>query len=437
MIPHTLRATFAYPNAEDAAPYSASPSVAAIPRQLDYAIRSAGEVTGPDPTTEQTRLKGKVVYVPQLDFSRFKGEAVIDWIRFDLTLRETTQGQHLNRWCKRAGLNPRFQAIDQQGKEQGASRTSDRFRCTLQNADARKFAQVIAVVAERNDILHAPVISGLEVAIDFYPLDVGERDVLRDLMVAVLQRSSFPLELSAASPHADCRQFYRLAGEDWQEVARRPRFIFPAANDTDAATAPRRRYSDQHVEHKSTRQRLLRATGDGKYPPQMFLNSTLSFGAVAESMVSVHNKIYDVRRGGDAELLPPNARRARVEVRLSQRHLEELGLYTVDDLHRFEFKTLRKRYFAFVHPLVNPLASRAQFERYERIGSYGLIWYTRAMRREREAEEDANSDVVRTTQRQRQGGRGMREGCVSFRELNALAHKALRSLRWDGDRGAA
>lgn len=302
----------------------------------------------PDPRKfEQARLKGREVFVPEIDLSRYRCRAHIDWVFLQVRLGRQTQSKHVSYEIARVlGRKPAVLASSEEHDASLRNYTGDEFRVKLQDPTLPELRELAAALEERWGIVGVISVVGIELAIDFFPahhIPAAEIDGDRDRLVAVLQRHHLaPWELFS-EPRADQRFFYIGAGGKGHTV-----FVVPEAG---RAAEEGRSICASMVADKETRKHILRCAESEPVP--MPVDGTLyagpKHGAV---MFRVQNKVFD---GSDPETrgkvpLPLRKRRARIEVTLLNEGVRETGVETLDDLATFDFSLLRKPYFSFKLP---------------------------------------------------------------------------------------
>lgn len=258
----------------------------------------------------------------------------------------------------------------------------------------------------------------LELAVDLYPersLSPADALLAREQLVGLVQRhvwsagSAFDVPIDLAPREIDQRQVYRAE-------SKKVRFFF--------ADAKARWHSDRDLDEEAVRRSLLTVRPGN----ELYLDATIYRGhKMGRKRVNAQHKIEDKRNyaNGTSLILPDQARRARIEVTLtSLQALEEVGLRTIDDLKRCNFRDLRRDVLLFRLPTCDPVAedvNRTMAQMRTR-GVYGVELSQRARYHE---DREHRKPKPRSSDHE---GRGL----VDWPEMNDKVGEALDQLgrRW-------
>jgi|GEM_PF-3217514 len=263
----------------------------------------------------QRRLQGRVMLVPDVDLTKFKTRAVIDWldIRFK-TLRNTQPKWVLKAVDKAIGKRCFTQPLD--------GKAGHEFRMRFQEPDMAVVQKAIDAIRADMGIDGEVEVHEMEVSLDFIP--VVPDDAQRMLLVGVLTRHFLPGRDIISSK------------KDW------PRFTW---GEGDTCTGG----MFLKIKNRPGRLSLLFTDHDRK----PFSDATVYFGAKgAVSSWRVMDKVIDRQNKSKRSWidLPPDRRRVRIEVTLLASELRKRDIVTFEDLKRFKFTTLQKSCFRFMLP---------------------------------------------------------------------------------------
>lgn len=365
----------------------------------------------------QARLRGRLVYEPRIDLGAYAAGAVIDVIALEIRTARRTQTGHLSRWLAEA-LPRRPDVTDLAGCR---FQTITEFRATIQSPEPASLRAALASVERQVPLDGPPIIRLIEVALDWYPTAASEQARLH--MVAVLQRHFCPrpefLRSFRDEPRFVSREDSRatplVRGYRAAHGPNIPRGLVPLLRDPRRPARSEKPYLDPF----------------GFNAPLM--DSTLYYGdRDGDVMWRIQNKLTDERdmAAGCWRDLPPEERRARLEVTLKGEELRRAGLVTVDDLVGFRFQGLRDRYFECWLPTVGGrywdyIPDRAFFVT---AGVFGLelrqLAKARA-RRERVVKRAQENGTRPPPEKRLRGENGFR---LAFKALNDRHSKALKQL---------
>lgn len=372
----------------------------------------------------QARFHGRYLLRPELNLSRFVTRAEIDWVDLKLTLGRSSQGKHVSRFLAEQ-LKRRPHVTDSEGRER---QTGCVFVARIQRPEPESLARALAALDASHGLVAPVEITGIEIAIDWWPYSPATRDpaelaVERLHLVSVLQRHFLP----AAEV---------IAGDK-----DKPRFKCPDKGDDEGPTPkllgpvqPRHGKERVFVETKLNLEPIIWRNWDLDVHNAPFLDSTMYFGGdKADIMYRIQNKTTDNRKGDEYDKLPAEQRRARVEVTLKGGALEDVGLRQLDDLAGFRFEELRKELFPFWLPTLQPGPGWWWFERkvFAKTGLYGLEarqWAHDQLRKARN-KRLAKAEPTDPPRKPWKPGRVRKTGHrLAFDELNHRAYDALEQL---------
>lgn len=315
----------------------------------------------------QARFRGRLVLRPLLDLGAFRVRAVIDWLDLRVETRKVTQTRHVSDLLA-ATLGRRPHVSDAAGQ---THKTDTSFTVRLQDPDPEMVGRMLAALEARWGLVGAPVVVGIEVAVDWYP--PGADDVLRLQMVALLQRHVFPTGRLVRTARDEPRCFSEAGG-----VERTSRYLGPVQGRHRSRVC----YNGVKVALGAEAWRTL----EHEMHNTPFVDGTVYVGArEADALLRIQNKVTDTRHGGCFRMLEPEGRRARIEVALRGLALEELGLTRLEALGGLE--CLRKAFFDFWLPTVNGRLGLhvLDVQAFRRTGVYGLEAYQDARWERRKA----------------------------------------------------
>ncbi|MBB3066012.1 hypothetical protein [Limibacillus halophilus] len=355
---------------------------------------------------KQRRFQGLKILAPEIDLSRFRTNATIDWLEVQVVLQRKTnvmklrhiveQAGNTNIWVKNLGRESRY--------------VSASWIIKFQNPERILVADAIHLLSCEFKLRGPASVNAMEVSIDFYPKSSRTKERLK--MVGLLQRHLFLKHPEAWQPMGLPRSAARLG-----EV---PFWINDDLGQTRAEKDP---------------------APSSRSP---FVDGTYQIGPQKKGVGwRVMDKTTDKRRSStDFEALPLKQCRARVEVTLYRQEIDRLDIDTISDLRRFDFETLRRTYFPFYLPTfameegsdsssVSDHASRKrlllEIGRFLDEGVMGVATGWGATRRTRQWRKrgKASSGVHRTISPPHNNG-----PLIEYSELNEKVRGALRYLRW-------
>lgn len=352
---------------------------------LDFALEPHG--------MSQPRLRGLVARPALKLWGAYRPTARLDWLRLGLNTRDATQ----SRWIsERLGRDlPRGPHVT--GRDGRIGHSGREFLITLQDPTPPTVARARDILRDERGLVGPVTIEGMEVAIDFHPVD--ESDAARWLMVELLAKVLAPPpemlredENRARWSHGRSARFF--------VYAREPKVVI------DGVEVPAELDPSTHHRAPVDRTRYFGERGCGR-------------------MIRVQDKISDAknpdRDGGDGEPLSQSEKRARIEVELLPPFDGSLKISELDDLRRFKFQDLRKRYFNFWLPTFD--SSGIELDRrskiFSRTGNYGLA---------------RHDQCHRSVWPERSKPPGLTGDRIVCRELHDMARDSLRKLNrpWGG-----
>lgn len=374
---------------------------------LRYKLAEAGS---------QTRFRGRVAVVPDINLDAFRCIAVIDYVVIEVRLGKATQGKHLNKRLSEVDC----QRIFAQSAAEGAPYTTDHFRLRFQEPSLKRLKESVSMLEREYGLTGDVLIHELEVSVDFFAKEPSQEAV--DLISGVLKRHFLPLR----------------GQRDGDRTA--PRY------PVEIALKERKTIKMKGAQFVYGKERgLFNLSGETTYR-QAAVDRTLYYGKQGSDISwRVQRKDTDNRQpDGTATDLELSEQRGRLEVTLAGGELMSRGLTTLDALQGFKFESLRKYCFqtylpTFPDAIGSALPLRhALFTRNERIfregGCYGLDhWQRRHISgriRVRQKAFDKSSrpgaKTKRLTSMQNQKTGYMR----AYDEMNAKIEQALRQLSY-------
>jgi len=189
----------------------------------------------------------------------------------------------------------------------------------------------------------------LELSVDLYPhvsFAASEALQTREQLVGIVQRHvwsaccAFDIPDGSAPREIDRRQIY------WDGHKTGPRYLF--------SDAKARWDTDRDIKDDNIRRSIL----SGKAGNDLFLDATIYQGhGNGRKRVNAQHKTGDKRNKSKGTFLnlPDATRRARIEVTLtSLEALEKAGLWTLDDLRGYKFRSLVRDLLVFRLPTCDP-----------------------------------------------------------------------------------
>ncbi|UNK37486.1 hypothetical protein MNR02_13535 [Shinella sp. H4-D48] len=365
----------------------------------------------------QKRLAGRYALCPDIDLGRFKIRAVIDWLAVSVFLKRATQFQWLQ--SEIAGILGRTPFVKNRlGKPNDSS---DSFEVRFQEPEMGAVLKAMAAIEARYGMERAPVVSSVEISVDFTPRVPG--DLERAKIARVLMN-------------------HLLVEQDViTNIRDRPRTVW----GRDQRSVARLIYDSKHLTAEENTRFLIETERD-RAP---FTDGTLEIGA-KEGTVRwrVMDKVIDRQnvRAGTCVVLDEAEKRARIEVTLAQPEVEALGITALSDLKHLNFTRLQGRYFRFFFPTFTGDAAldpgrksalqlwqdRQRAIKFGKSGGLSLKAMDRALAEQqagikRHALRDLHRRGLRLPAANRPG-RGPAGSFVAFEELNNRTRTALRNL---------
>lgn len=358
---------------------------------------------------EQARFKGRAALKPQLELSDYTCSAVIDWVDIKFTLGRQTQFQFVKKQVDtHLGGNHH---VRPGSRDSGG--TTDVFTVRFQEALLPAVGSAIEHVRTVFGLVADPEVTGLEVSVDFTPKD--HSDDARARIVGVLMWHMFP-------------------GWDYMsDLAARPRFSWGPGN---TGTAHLIRWN-AHAENSAD---FVRFNIEDR---PAAVDATLYVGRRDGALMwRVQNKTVDrqnVQKGTQVDL-PPEKRRARVEVTLGAEELLKVGVHHFSELRSFKFGRLQGTFFRAMLPTfsiskgdpVTTWRDEQRCTKFLNTGVLGLNAMDEAIREKaREIRLDAvaavNARGGKVNARSRVGT-GATATLMAFEELNRRSRIALDAL---------
>ena len=364
----------------------------------------------------QRRFEGRSQLEPVFDLSAYKCRAVIDWVDIEVLLGRPSQFRHLQDTIGQ--VLPRVQWVEPLEHHPGG--TASRFRIRIQQPSLAQVEQALNAARLEYAFGAEPIVTGLEVSVDFTPKDFS--DDARARMVGLLVWHLFP-DFDFMSNDADHPRF------TWGKRKDQTRHLIKSNNK---ALSP-----GDYTRHN---------LGDRPSP----VDATFYVGRAHGPLYwSVQNKVSDQRNPGKGTVaeLAEKDRRARVEVTLGIEELAEMGIKHFSDLRRFRFGKLQGRYFRVMlptiltdprgeHPMADVLLDRRRITKFKNTGVVGLAAMDdarEAMKVEHRAELTKAHKRIETKARKRiapktRVGIGSSGSFVAYEGLGRRFESALRQL---------
>ncbi len=361
----------------------------------------------------QARFKERYALEPDIDLARYRFRAVVDWVELRFELDRQTQFQHVQ-----AVLEPHLRATPYvKPLDPGPGGASSQFSARFQDPPSlAEISSACSALGKKFKLLKQPAITGLEVSIDAYPR--SEKDADRTLMAAVLQRTLF------------------TERDYWNNANDRLRFVTSSNSATTAHKVIPEKAGDLS-------DRLL----DPEQLTVPFGNTTVYLGAKDNDVsYRIQNKVADKRNAATGTMvpLPPDKKRARIEVTLQSDELAALTLGDLQSFRTFRFARLQGRYFRFLLPSFRSVnhsskALRAASERLEqnRASTFlrgGMLALTLMDMKRQAHRRSLLPDLKRLLQQRGRIYRAPRTGVggtadyVAYAGLNRCVSEALRKL---------
>lgn len=392
----------------------------------------------PFPQTRQARLVGRAALVPSLILSKFRVDAVIDWIDIVVQTEDDQQEVNVNGWVEEA--TEKSLSVKRITTQDESSRRL--FSVRIQEPEPNTVKAIVAGINAHHRLRCTEGISASEVSVDWYPYSRRDSDGL--LMTDLLARHVLPPKDIWMGRRGIPRCYGRKGrGTRGRRTDTPPILGHPLPRLHHAPIV--------YVGIELGADPSLARTLDPHMHTQPAADGTVYYGSKeGPEMIRIMHKIMDQqnRVTGKQMDLGPGERRARIEVTLRGEALERVGLMHLRDLGGRPFECLRTRYFSFWLPTVPYHAGRAdtvsdvlkgplsrwEIEIFKRSGVVGLEAYQAGRH---EIASRARSGLVdagaRRKARDRVGG-GPRRFRVDFEELNRRTSDALRRLskEWSG-----
>ena len=406
------------------------------PPCIQYVMSAYRPATG---ATIQPVLRDRMLVKPDVDLNRYRCKAVIDWIEIRLRTSSTHQAINVRRFAVSAlGEIGSTSSIYVSGPQRQTGYSGSEFNLRIQQPGPIALIYLCkklnAKYRSTGESIGELQIAGIEVSIDFYvrkqdELNLDAQNLLRWQMTDLLRRHLKPH--AVLTEQEDCF----------------PRFYSQADGKRTAVFVVDRRNSKPSGAQLSEVARLelsesvltpLRLAAHQQAP----VDTTSYIGSkIFPVMLRVMDKTTDRRdpKRNVVVILPSTAWRSRVEVTLSALDGEydgtsPVGLSTLGDLFRYQFKQIRKPFFEFFWPTFNALDDAAAFpfptniseqKVFERSGVYGLDRLHRSMELIARARFKKKEILIAPT---RLGSKGR---LVSYDSLNRMMDRALSKLSKD------
>lgn len=365
----------------------------------------------------QKRLAGRYALCPDIDLGKFTARAVIDWLAVSISLKRPTQFQWLQ--SEITGLLGRTPFVENQlGKPNDSSKS---FEVKFQEPEMPIVLQAIAAIEARYGMEKLPVVSSIEISVDFtprVPSDLERAKIARVLMNHLL-----------------------VEQDVITNIRDRPRTVWGRDEKSVAGLI----YNSKHLTAEKNKRFLIETERD-RAP---FTDGTLEIGAKeANVRWRVMDKIIDRQnvRAGTCVVLDEAEKRARIEVTLAQPEVESLGITALSDLKHLNFTRLQGRYFRFFLPTFTGDAAldpgrksalqlwqdRQRAIKFVKTGGLSLKAMDKALAEQHtQIKRNALQDLHRHGLRLPGGnrtGRGLAGSFVAYEELNERTRTALRNL---------
>lgn len=377
----------------------------------------------------QKRLSGRKALKPKISIADYTTSAVIDWIDIRVLLNRRTQFRHLQENIAII-LNKKVHIENSLVAERAhnavispviANTSDDVFYIRIQEPDIVKLRSVMAMIKAEYGLRLDPLISGIEISIDFYPKTAS--DLERAKMVRVLTNHLIT-KRDIITEHRDRPRsvWGKFRGEYQRVLAGNPNFI----------------------ENANT-QLLI----DTEWDHAPYADATVEIGAKeADVRWRIMDKVIDTqnRSVGTYVSLKEEEKRARIEVTLAGEELDELHLQTFDDLAEFNFSSLQGRYFSFQLPTlsgrvvhrtkwreaITVARDRQRLEKFRKGGGVGLQAMDQASAEtqniiRKQSLSDMHDRGLKLPAKKRIAT-GSAQTFVAYEELNVRVLTALRNL---------
>lgn len=359
----------------------------------------------------QRRLAGRVALVPEIDLSRYRCQAVIDFIELRFTINRRSQFQHVKRIVD--GVLGRSCFVIELDGDGGSAST---FMVRVTDAQVAELVDLEQAIDRKFGIVGGATIDALEISVDFYArnADIGER--LKMLKVVT---SCFVPSRNILDNPLDRPRFINNGTT--------PQFLVYGGRDMDEGLVRQFRIDAQH----------------DLAPPA---DATLYVGAKgSESAWRIMHKTLDRQNTfvGTRTDLAEADRRIRIEVTLRGGELQALGLAAIDDLRRFRFARLQAAYFNFMLPTFRGSASTLherceawrdtmRAEKFMKTGILGLMAMDEALADQYADIRKASMGDMRrrglAVPRKKRVAGGRARTMVAHKSMNRLVSHALENL---------
>ena len=369
------------------------------------------------PDAKQARLLGRYALKPDIDLSKFRCEAVVDYVKIVFISGISTQFRHVQKALAEIMPLPRghhhwVETLN------GTAASATKFIVTIQDPDISQVCAIDEFLQRRFKTIGAAEIAELEVSIDFYPESKLDED--RAKVVGIIQRCYF----AKFNVFTDRKKRPRvIAGSPGEcEV----NFLYPWFEDE----------GDGNFQSD--------AWSNPKYARTPFNDKILYFGSKdGDELVRIQNKVANNRSNDSAEPLSQNEKRARIEIRLRDEELKGCGIRNIADLANFNFAKLQKSYFHFALPTfvdetrcrlpaaVQSRINGLSIEHFLQTGIAGLAYVEKgktAWRRQHTKVMKAKMRLLGKSKKRIRAGAGLHGNATAYGELNEKANEALRNL---------
>ncbi|MBV0912506.1 hypothetical protein [Anianabacter salinae] len=380
----------------------------------------------------QSVLNDRTVLEPQIDFSRYRCEAVIDFIEFQLVTLQATQPVHIQKTARKA-----LEAMGSSSSvyvelKGGAKYTWCRsYYIRIQQPRPRELERVLAAIDARyphslGSASKLPV-TAIEVSVDFYVKDIDTihpdtAQILRWQMTEVLKRHFLP-ERSVVDP---------IGRNGLPRIGKGDARFFPNEKGHTGFVVDRKRAHPRKQLMKSIREiGLDRRDGialhlDAHHQPP--IDATYYVGERGLVHFRIMDKTTDRRQPvpSTADPLGDDQKRSRIEFSFHiKRGLDIPGAFDLDEvgkLHGFDFFEMRRAALHFVKPTIGDrfkiegVKLQPGFDEwriFSRSGAYGL---DRIQRLQHRACAHCKGDM------------GWKGRAVSFEDLNRKVDRATDRL---------
>lgn len=281
--------------------------------------------------SSQARLVNRTALTPLIDLGAYQCRAVPDWIDVRIELNRPSQFWWVNKHIEKlTGRREHVVPFDE-----GPGGAASVFFVRFQEPNFTLVRKVLKEIEDKHGFATSPVVTAIEISIDFYPVRPSEE--ARARMHGVLVRHFFPTTRILKS------------NRTW------PRFMPGLMKRTDYAISRNDNDSGLDIGGRMTpgmdRQALYGSTyyvGE-RDDPRAFWR--------------IQNKVLDKQNkaAGTRDELPDDKKRVRIEVALGEEGCREIGLERFSDLETLRFTRLQKGFFQFMKPtfaIVRPRVDR-------------------------------------------------------------------------------